>query len=291
MFKETVEASQTIDANVNWTSNYASHRRKPFLKWVGGKKQLIPQLLNFIPESFNKYIEPFVGGGALFFELSHSKSVISDSNEELIITYQAVRDDVMGVISALESFSNDEQYYYLMRALDPFKLSKVERAARLIFLNKTCFNGLYRVNKKGQFNVPYNKAVGKNFLDRETLIGASKILEYAKIVPGDYKSILTRYARKGDFVFLDPPYQPIAKYSDFKRYTKKFFYEKDQVELAEDFKRLIDRGCKVILTNSAHPIIFDLYKNFEIRVIPSKRLVSCNPETRTGEDIIVLGGV
>lgn len=265
--------------------------RKPFLKWAGGKSQLIPELLKYIPSKFNKYIEPFIGGGALFFGLNHSNSVISDSNEELIITYNAVRDHVHSIVELLDRYVNDEKFFYQIRSFDPLKLTNIERAARLIFLNKTCFNGLYRVNKKGMFNVPYNKRKNEKFYNKATLINASLTLQNTTILLADYKAVLNQYARKDDLVFLDPPYQPIGKYSDFKRYTKEFFYEKDQHDLLVEFKKLIDKGCFVLLTNSNHPMIIDLYKDFRIEVIETRRLISSNPNTRTGQDIIVLGGI
>ena len=245
--------------------------RKPFLKWAGGKSQLLPELLKYIQTKYNNYIEPFIGGGALFFYLNHSASVISDSNEELIITYTAVKDDVHSVIEILDGFVNEETFFYQVRSLDPHTLSPTERAARLIYLNKTCFNGLYRVNKKGMFNVPYNKRNNERFYNKETLINASVRLQNTTILHSDYKVVLRKYTKKGDLIFLDPPYQPVSKYSDFKRYTKEFFYEKDQEELFSEFKELVDKGCSVILTNSDHPLIREFYKDFRIEVLIGKK--------------------
>jgi DNA adenine methylase Dam len=261
---------------------------KPFLKWAGGKTQLIPELSKFIPPSFNKYIEPFVGGGALFFYLNPEKAIISDSNLELFITYNAVRDNVEDVIQILEGYKNDEKFYYKIRALDTNILSEAERAARLIYLNKTCFNGLYRVNKKGIFNVPYGKS-NSEFLNRELLRVASRFLKNAQILHADYKDILRNYAEKGDFIFLDPPYYPVGKFSDFKRYTKEFFYHEDHITLKKEFERLIKLGCHVVLTNSNNPIILDLYQNYKIKTISTRRLISSDPNTRNGKDIIVVG--
>lgn len=264
--------------------------QKPFLKWAGGKTQMISDILKFTPNKFNKYIEPFIGGGALFFNLNHPKSIISDLNEELVITYKQVQENVYEVINILEKYHNTETFYYKTRSLDTQKLSHAERAARLIYLNKTCFNGLFRVNKKGEFNVPYGKRNG-SFLNKENLLRSSDYLQNTEIYFSDYKEILKKYAKKGDFVFLDPPYQPVGKHSDFKRYTKEFFYEEDQIELAEIFKDLTNKGCYVMLTNSDHPFILDLYKDFHIEIVETKRLISSNPKTRTGIDIIVLGGL
>jgi len=261
---------------------------KPILKWAGGKTQLIPELSKYIPLNYNKYIEPFFGGGAFFFYLNPSNAIIADSNEELVITYKTVRDQVEEVIRFLKQYQNEEAFFYYIRSLLPSQLSYPERAARLIFLNKTCFNGLYRVNKKGNFNVPYGKR-NSDFLNEEYLRDASTFLQDSKIIHSDYLETLRTYAHKDDFIFLDPPYYPISKYSDFKRYTKKFFYHDDHVALRDEFTRLVNLGCFVILTNSAHPIILDLYKDFDIRIIDTKRLISCNPKTRLGKDIIVIG--
>jgi DNA adenine methylase len=264
--------------------------QKPFLKWAGGKTQLIPSLLKFLPKQFNKYIEPFIGGGALFFNLNHPFSIIADLNEELVITYQQVKEDISNVLLVLDGYANTEEFYYKIRAITPSSLSNTERAARLIFLNKTCFNGLFRVNKKGEFNVPYGKRKG-HFINRENLLSASAFLQNTEIYHMDYKDTVKNFARKGDFIYLDPPYQPVGKYSDFKRYTKEFFYEKDQIELANVFKELVSLGCFVMLTNSDHPFILELYKDYHLEIIETKRLISSNPSTRTGKDIIVLGGI
>lgn len=261
---------------------------KPFLKWAGGKTQLIPELSKYIPTSFNKYIEPFIGGGAFFFFLNPEKAIISDSNKELIITYKAVRDNVEEIIAILNGCKNEETFFYKIRSLDPGKLYDTERAARLIYLNKTCFNGLYRVNKKGEFNVPHGKRNGK-FLNQEQLRDSSEFLQNTKILHSDYLATLKKYAKEGDFIFLDPPYYPVGKYSDFKRYTKEFFYHDDHVILKEEFDRLVKLGCHVLLTNSDHPVVMELYRDYEIKVIETKRLISSNPKTRNGKDIIVIG--
>lgn len=272
------------------TFEHYSIRVRPFLKWAGGKSQLLPHLLELAPKQFNRYIEPFVGGGALFFALGKSNSVLADSNEELVITYTTVRDDVKNLIDRLRGFVNDKETFYKIRALDTSKLSNIERAARLIYLNKTCFNGLYRVNQKGEFNTPYNGAIGSNFLQPDVLQKASLALQGTTIVGGDYKDVLRDHAAKNDFIFLDPPYLPVGKYSDFKRYTKERFYIKDQEELANEFARLVALGCKVILTNSAHEAIMELFKNYDRKIVNSKRLISSDAKTRVGEDLIVLGG-
>ena len=262
---------------------------KPFLKWAGGKTQLLSELHKYVPNNFNKYIEPFIGGGAMFFSLNPHESIIADSNEELVLTYRQVKDGVEEIIQHLETFEHNEEFYYNLRSLDPSKLENSYRAARLIYLNKTCFNGLYRVNKKGQFNVPYGKGNG-SFLNEEVLRNASEFLVDTTIINNDYLAVLNEFATEGDFIFLDPPYYPVGKYSDFKRYTKEFFYHEDQVRLKEEFDRLVNIGCKVVLTNSDHEVILDLYSDYQIDIIETRRMISSNSKTRKGKDIIVVGG-
>ena len=260
---------------------------KPILKWAGGKTQMLNDLLPKVPPSYGRYIEPFFGGGAMFFALQPESAIIADSNPELINMYRQVADYVDDVISCLEKYENDSEMFYTVRGQDWLSLPKAEAAARTIFLNKTCFNGLYRVNKKGQFNVPFGKYKNPKICDRDSLYAASDALKKADIVCGDYFLVLEHYAQPGDFIFLDPPYLPISEYADFKRYTKEQFYEEDHVELAKMVMRLHERGCHVILTNSNHPLVHELYAPFTIDVIQTKRHISCNGNTRTGEDVIV----
>lgn len=236
---------------------------KPFLKWAGGKTQLLKELHKYVPKNYNKYIEPFIGGGAMYFSLNPNEAIISDSNEELFITYSQIKYDVENVIFHLKSFENNEEFYYHIRSIEPATVEESYRAARLIYLNKTCFNGLYRVNKKGQFNVPYGKGNG-NFLHEEVLRNSSKFLQRTSIINGDYLDVLQEYASPHDFIFLDPPYYPVSKNSDFQRYTKEFFYREDQVRLKNEFERLVNLGCKVVLTNSDHEVIMHLYSGFKI---------------------------
>lgn len=260
---------------------------KPLLKWAGGKTQLLPQILPQIPTSYNKYIEPFFGGGAVYFAHMPENAIIADSNPELINLYRTVADDVYGVIESLRNLKNDEETFYATRALDWTQLDSTSAAARTIFLNRTCFNGLYRVNSKGGFNVPFGRYKNPKVLDEANLLAASKVLKKAKIICGDYKTVLKEHASPGDFIFLDPPYLPISEYADFKRYTKEQFYEEDHIELAEEVKRLHNLGCHIILTNSNHPLVHEQYCRFEIEVIQTKRFISCNGKGRTGEDVVV----
>lgn len=260
---------------------------KPILKWAGGKTQMLGDLLPKVPSSYGRYIEPFFGGGAMFFALQPEQAVISDSNPELINLYRQVANHVDEVICQLKKYDNTQEMFYAVRGQDWTMLPESEAAARTIFLNKTCFNGLYRVNKKGQFNVPFGKYKNPKICDEDGLKAASAALKKAEIVCGDYLLVLEHYAQPGDFVFLDPPYLPISEYSDFKRYTKEQFYEEDHVELAKMVKTLHERGCHVILTNSNHPLVHELYAPFTIDVIQTKRYISCNGSTRKGEDVIV----
>lgn len=260
---------------------------KPILKWAGGKTQMLGDLLPKVPTSYGKYIEPFLGGGALFFALQPENAVIADSNPELINMYRQVAEHVEDVIYHLERYENTSEMFYDVRSLDWETLSRPEAAARMIFLNKTCYNGLYRVNKRGQFNVPYGKYKNPRICDAAGLRAASKALKKADIVCGDYFLLLEHYAQPGDFVFLDPPYLPVSEYSDFKRYTKEQFYEEDHIELAKMVAQLHEKGCHVLLTNSNHPLVHELYAPFKIDVIQTKRHISCNGNTRKGEDVIV----
>lgn len=248
---------------------------------------MLGDLLPKVPASYGRYIEPFFGGGAMFFALQPKNAVIADSNPELINMYQEVANHVEDVIRCLKRYENTSEMFYAVRSQDWTTLPKAEAAARIIFLNRTCFNGLYRVNKQGQFNVPYGKYKNPKICDEEGLRAASAALQKADVVCDDYLLVLEHYAQPGDFVFLDPPYLPVSEYADFKRYTKEQFYKEDHVELAKMVINLHERGCHIILTNSNHPLVHELYALFNIDVIQTKRYISCNGSTRKGEDVIV----
>ncbi len=260
---------------------------KPILKWAGGKTQMLGDLLPKVPISYGRYIEPFFGGGAMFFALQPEKAVIADSNPELINMYWEIADHVEDVIQYLKRYENTSEMFYSTRSQEWTTLPKAEAVARTIFLNKTCFNGLYRVNKQAQFNVPYGKYKNPKICDEDGLRTASAVLKRAKILCGDYLFVLEHYAQLGDFVFLDPPYLPISEYADFKRYTKEQFSEEDHIKLAKMIMTLHERGCHVLLTNSNHPLVHDLYAPFNIEVIQTKRHISCKGSARKGEDVIV----
>lgn len=260
---------------------------RPLLKWAGGKTQLLTEIIPKIPQKYGRYIEPFVGGGALFFAIKPVGGIIADSNPELVNCYQAVANDVQGIIERLARYKYNEDIFYAVRSQNWRRLNPSEAAARTIFLNRTCFNGLYRVNRKGQFNVPFGKYKNPRILDEEALQTASALLRETVIICGDYKTVLREHAQPGDFIYLDPPYLPISEYADFKRYTKEQFYEEDHIELAAEVKRLHDLGCHVILTNSNHPLVHEHYGKFSIAVVQTKRYISCNGKGRRGEDVIV----
>lgn len=260
---------------------------RPLLKWAGGKTQLLAEILPKIPKKYGRFIEPFFGGGAVFFAIQPQNGIIADSNPELINLYKTVATDVDNIIAHLQSYENTEEMFYTIRSQNIADLSNVEAAARTLFLNKTCFNGLYRVNKSGKFNVPFGRYKNPKIIDENALKAAAILLKNTTIICEDYKTVLKENAQHGDFIFLDPPYLPISEYSDFKRYTKEQFYEEDHIELANEVTRLHELGCYIILTNSNHPLVHELYKSFKIDVIQTKRYISCNGKKRTGEDVII----
>lgn len=262
---------------------------RPFLKWAGGKTQLLDELCFYVPEEYGKYIEPMVGGGAFFFHLEPEEAVLSDMNEELITAYRVVRDDVEELIEALRDFENEKEFYYAVRAQDPAELSEVEQAARMIYLNKTCFNGLYRVNKKGEFNVPFGRRKNPTICDEENLRAVHEALQDVTLVHGDYKSVLDEHASRGDFVYLDPPYHPAEGYAEFKRYTRDFFYEEDHITLRDEFVSLVEKGCWVLLTNRNVEPVRELYRGFDYEVVETRRNISSKASSRgEGEDLIVV---
>lgn len=282
MALEAIKSSQVAAVAIP-----AGGAARPVLKWAGGKSQLIRELMERSPAKWGKYIEPFFGGGAFFFRLGPERAVIADSNPELINLYRNLVERPQEVICHLKTFRNAERFFYEMRGLDMAGLSPAFQAARTIYLNKTCFNGLYRVNKKGQFNVPFGRYANPRLVDEEGILAASRVLGRATIIHGDYKAVLREHAGVGDFVFLDPPYLPISAYSDFKRYTKEQFYEEDQRELAAEVRRLQDRGCHVLLTNSNHPLVHELYGEFKMEVLQTRRFINSRADSRVGEDVIV----
>lgn len=259
--------------------NIKAVKPQPFLKWAGGKTQLMHELLKRIPKKYSAYFEPFIGGGALFFALAPKQSAIADINGDLVNSYEAVRDCPEEVIEALSKYVNDKDFYYEVRAQNQEELSPTDRAARLIYLNRTCFNGLYRVNKNGQFNVPFAGYKNPNIVQAEKILSASKVLKGADIYHASFEKALIS-ARSGDFIYLDPPYYPKGVYSDFKRYNKEQFYKEDHIMLAELYNELSERGCKVMLSNSDTPFTRDIYKNWRIDTVYAKRMINSDASKR-----------
>lgn len=242
---------------------------KPFVKWVGGKRQLLKQFreLNlYPPECFNPesntYFEPFVGGGAVFFDLLPKHAELSDTNRELVVTYNVIKDNVDSLIKSLKKHIYNKEYYLGVRAQDINELSDIEIASRFIFLNRTGFNGMYRVNKSGQFNVPFGRYKNPLICDENNLRKVSEALQGITITHRDYKDVL-ELAKIGDFIYFDPPYYPLNPTSSFTAYTAKGFFEKEQIELRDTFVKLHERGCFVMLSNSDTPFINELYSELE----------------------------
>ena len=268
-------------------SKYDNAYTKPVLKWAGGKSQMLGEISPRMPKVFNTYIEPFFGSGAVFFAVAPQHAIIADSNPELINLYRVIASDVEALITELSGYKNSEEEFYKVREMDWEALPPLQAAARMIYLNKTCFNGLYRVNRKGQFNTPFANNKRTSFCDPEEIRKAAALLKNAELICGDYHDILMSRTQENDFIFLDPPYVPISKYSDFKRYTKEQFGEEDQRRLAEDVYTLSQKGCKVMLTNSNHPLVHELYDRFRVEVFQTRRMINKYGNNRTGEDVIV----
>jgi len=272
--------------------NLTSEIPHPFLKWAGGKRQLISQISKYFPRNFNKYIEPFIGGGAVLFYLRPNFSIIMDINKELINCYKVIKNNVKELIELLKTHKNDRDYYYNIRALDRddekfIKLSDIEKASRMIYLNRCCYNGLYRVNSKGQFNVPFGKYKNPNFCDEENLLAVNKILQNIKIIHGSFELCLD-YAEKDDFVYFDPPYYPISKTSSFTSYTKESFGQDSQKRLYNVFKSLNQRGCKLMLSNSFNEYIKNLYQEFRIITLDARRAINCNAAKRGNINVLLI---
>ena len=256
---------------------------RPILKWVGGKTQLLEQMQPLMPKTFHRYFEPFVGGAAVFFDLRARRpemaAFLSDVNAELVSCYTAVRDDVESVIRALRDHVYESEHYYTVRALEPGGLPSAKRAARTIYLNKTGYNGLYRVNRSGQFNVPFGRFTRPQFCDPENLRACARALRGVSIEHGDYSSVL-KSAKKGDFVYFDPPYVPLSPTSDFTAYIPGGFGEGEQRKLAKVFAKLAARGVQVMLSNSDTPLVRELYDAFDLRVVYASRSVNSNAARR-----------
>ena len=258
----------------------------PVVKWVGGKRQLLTEIDKYIPSHFSTYYEPFLGGGAVFFYLQPQKAVVNDINEELINLYQVIKDNVEELIEDLKKHKNEPDYFYSIRELDRDievyeKLTPVERASRIHYLNKTCYNGLFRVNSQGQFNVPFGRYKKPNIVNETTLRAVSNYFNSAKITFKccDFEEAL-KGARKGSFVYFDPPYDPISDTSSFTGYDKGGFDRQEQKRLKKLCDKLDDRGIKFLLSNSETDFILDLYRDYNIETVQAKRSINSKGNKR-----------
>ena len=265
-------------------------KAKPFLKWAGGKTQLVPELLKRVPKTYNKYLEPFLGSGALFFALNPKKAVLNDSNRELIETYKVVQERPEELIILLKNHARNHSkaYYYEMRAQPVDFTDPLAAAARLIYLNKTCFNGLYRVNRQGQFNVPIGSYKNPLICDEKNILLCSQVLQGTELTSLDYRKFLEKYAEGGDFAYLDPPYIPVSEYSDFNRYSKEKFRLGEQVELANYYKDLVCRGVHAVLSNSSTELSHKLFQNFQTGIVKARRAINKIGDRRNKIDEIVV---
>ncbi len=256
---------------------------KPFVKWVGGKTQLLSELTARIPRDFSRYFEPFVGGGALFFHLLPEQSVLIDINEELTLTYRVIRDRVEELIADLKQHIYEKDYYYQIRNIDrtdEYKSwSAVKRASRLIYLNKTCFNGLYRVNSKGQFNTPMGKYKNPKIVDEINLRACSQALQKAQIITGSFLEVEEKITRD-DFVYLDPPYAPLNATSNFTGYSQDGFDLVMQSSLRDLCDRLDAKGVRFMVSNSNAPLILDLYDHYKIEFVYASRAINSKGHKR-----------
>ena len=271
---------------------------RPFVKWVGGKRQLMQDLENNFPKQFTTYHEPFLGGGAVMFNLLTKKPQlscnVSDFNSDLILAYVTIRDKLRKLIESLENHSKNyhkdsAEYYYEIRKQEPKQ--QIEKVSRLLFLNKTCFNGLYRVNKKGQFNVPLGRYTNPNIVNKENLTAVSNILQSKKIKIScrDFEAVLDD-TKKGDLVYFDPPYQPVSSTANFTSYTHRDFTEDDLERLADLGDQLNSKGCHVLLSNSNSKIVKDFFskKYWKISSINANRAINSNAQKRTGHKEIII---
>lgn len=266
----------------------------PVVKWVGGKRQLRDEILKRIPDRFSTYIEPFVGGGAVLFALCPGKAIVNDVNSELINIYRVIRDDVDGLLADLKKHQNSSEYFYSLRERDrdPVtygRMSPVERASRIIYLNKTCYNGLFRVNLAGEFNTPYGYYKNPNIVNETGLRAVSKYFNRADIrfTCMDFEEVL-KNIRKDSFVYLDPPYDPVSATASFTGYDKGGFDKNEQIRLKNVCDRLNKKDIRFLLSNSATGLITELYQDYYIDIVRAKRAVNSNPVKRGAVDEVLV---
>lgn len=258
----------------------------PVVKWAGGKRQLLSDISKHLPKNFSTYYEPFLGGGAVLFHLQPGRAVVNDINEELINMYLVIRDNVEELIDSLKKHKNEKEYYYMIRELDRDKekynqLSSIEKASRIIYLNKTCYNGLFRVNSQGQFNVPFGRYKNPDIVNETTLRAVSNYLNKAKITfkCTDFEEAV-KGIKKGAFVYFDPPYDPVSDTSSFTGYDINGFDKKEQERLKGLCDKLDKRGVKFLLSNSATDFILDLYKDYNTTVVKARRAINSKGNRR-----------
>ncbi len=275
--------SAGIVAGLEGSTGKKRVRCKPFLKWAGGKTSLLPELIKRVPWKFSRYFEPMVGAGALFFKLQPEKARLGDVNAELVNVYQVVRAKCDELIEDLSRHRHEKEYFLELRNADRqenYKYwSDVQRASRFIYLNKTCFNGLYRVNSKGQFNVPFGDYKNPNFLDEKNLRACSQVLAAARLAQADFEEIVES-AEEGDFVYFDPPYVPLSESSSFTSYSKEGFGLQEQERLASCFSSLSERGVQCMLSNSDTSIVRELYGGFRIEQVFAPRAINSKATKR-----------
>lgn len=267
----------------------------PFLKWVGGKRQIMPSIINLLPKNIKdlNYVEPFIGGGAVLFHLQPKNAIINDFNEELINVYRVIKENLVDLVKDLKKHENNADYFYKIRGLDRTELFKdltsVERASRVIFLNKTCFNGLYRVNNAGEFNAPFGRYKNPNIINEPTLKAVSKYLNSNKIIlkSGDYAAVLNNI-ENNSFIYLDPPYHPLSVSSNFTGYIQGGWGNDDQIRLRETCDLLNSRGIKFLLSNSSAPFIIEEYKNYNITIVKANRAINSNGSGRGEVDEVLI---
>lgn len=266
-------------------------RPKPFLKWAGGKGQLVDELLARIPPTFSTYFEPFIGGGALFFSLCPKQAVLFDVNEQLVNTYCVVRDRPEELISNLSQHVYEKDYFYRMRDADRSSdfssWSTVQKASRFIYLNRTCFNGLYRVNSKGYFNVPFGRYTNPKIVDAENIRRGSEVLRPVEISVSDF-SLVGERAQAGDFVYFDPPYVPLSRTASFTSFSAGGFRWEDQERLRELCGRLHEKGVKFMLSNSCTDKILNLYQSFHYHVVSAQRAINSVGDKRGKVNEIII---
>lgn len=258
----------------------------PVVKWVGGKRQILGEIVKRVPGSFSKYYEPFVGGGAVLFELCPKKAVVNDINAELINIYQVIKEDVDALVDDLKKHENNKDYFYEIREQDRnrdkyARLTPVERASRIIYLNKTCYNGLFRVNRSGEFNTPYGNYKNPNIINEAVLRAVSEYFNKSDIHFNcmDFEEVL-KDIRKGAFVYFDPPYDPVSDTSNFTGYDKGGFSKNEQIRLKKLCDRLNRKGIPFLLSNSSTHFIMELYQDYKIEIVQAKRAINSNPDKR-----------